>query len=216
MGQRPRMARGCVCLTPWWVEISRWALWPVGDAETQRVKMGRAERGGDGGCRLGGGCAGGVGAMSTGIYDVDVDGDGSLRFDPKVLERLQAFVNEHPGLSVSAAGNLLVDEALRSSAHPLVGFVDGPSGRRARLAGGPDVDRVIRALVSTQEAEPRLTIDEVLSMVGETSDIPAQAIRAAVEYWVDFPEDIDARIEEGRNAESKAREKWRGARELVE
>jgi hypothetical protein len=78
------------------------------------------------------------------------------------------------------------------------------------------VDRVIRALVSTQEAEPRLTIDEVLSMVGETSDIPVQAIRAAVEYWVDFPEDIDARIEEGRNAESEAREKWRGARELVE
>jgi hypothetical protein len=26
-----------------------------------------------------------------------------------------------------------------------VGFVDGPSGRRARLAGDPDVDRVVRA-----------------------------------------------------------------------
>jgi hypothetical protein len=127
-----------------------------------------------------------------------------------VLERLQAFVKEHPRLSLSAAGNLLVDEALRSAAHPLVGFVDGPSGRRARLAGGPDVDRVIRALVSTQEAEPRLTIDEVLSMVGETSDIPVQAISAAIEYWAEFPEEIDARIEDGRNAESEAREKWRG------
>jgi hypothetical protein len=154
--------------------------------------------------------------MSTGSYDVNVAGATSVRFDPRVLERLHAFVEEHPGLSLSAAGNLLVDEALRSSVHPLVGFVDGPSGRRARLAGGPDVDRVIRALVSTQEAEPRLTIDEVLSIVGETSDIPVQAIRAALEYWVDFPEDIDARIEEGRKAESKAREKWRGARDLVE
>ena len=148
--------------------------------------------------------------MSTGSYDVDVAGATSVRFDPRVLERLQAFVEEHPGLSLSAAGNLLVDEALRSAAHPLVDFVDGPSGRRARLAGGPDVDRVIRALTSTQEAEPRLTIDEVLSMVGETSDIPLQAIRAAVEYWADFPEEIDARIVDGRKAESEAREKWRG------
>jgi hypothetical protein len=109
-----------------------------------------------------------------------------------------------------------VDEALRSSAHPMVAFVDGPSGRRARLAGGPDVDRVIRALVSTQEAEPRLSIDEVLSLVSETSDVPVQTIRAAVEYWADFPEEVDARIEDGRKAESEAREKWRSAHELVD
>jgi hypothetical protein len=147
---------------------------------------------------------------------MDVAGASSVQLDPRVLERLHAFVQEHPGLSVSAAGNLLVDEALRSSAHPLVGFIDGPSGRRARLTGGPDVDRVIRALVATQDAQPRLTIDEVLSIVAETSDVPMESIRAAVEYWVDFPEDIDARIEEGRTAESKAREEWRGARELVE
>jgi hypothetical protein len=154
--------------------------------------------------------------MSTGSYDTNVAGASSVRFDPKVFERLQIFVKEHPGLSLSAAGNLLVDEALRTSAHPLVAFVDGPSGRRARLAGGPDVDRVIRALVSTQEAEPHLTIDQVLTMVGETSDIPAPAIRAAVEYWAEFPEEIDARIEVGRKAEAEAREKWRSAHEPVE
>jgi len=150
-------------------------------------------------------------SYDEGVADEGVAGASSMRFDPKVLERLQMFVEEHPGLSLSAAANLLVDEALRSSAHPLVAFVDGPSGRRARLAGGPDVDRVIRALVSTQEAEPGLTIDELLSVVGETSDVPEQTIRAAVEYWADFPEEIDARIEEGRQAETEAREKWRAA-----
>jgi hypothetical protein len=67
-------------------------------------------------------------------------GPSSIRFDPNVLERLNAFVQTHAGLSLSSAGNLLVDEALRSAAHPLIAFVDGPSGRRARLAGGPDVD----------------------------------------------------------------------------
>jgi hypothetical protein len=152
--------------------------------------------------------------MSAAPYDEDVAGASSVRFDPKVFERLNAFVKAHPGLSLSAAGNLLVDEALRTTAHPLVAFVDGPSGRRARLSGGPDVDRIIRALLSTQEAQPGLSIDEVLNLVGETTDVPVPTIRAAVEYWAEFPEEVDARIEEGRKAESEARGQWRSARDL--
>jgi hypothetical protein len=154
--------------------------------------------------------------MSADPYDEHVAGASSVRFDPKVLERLHAFVKAHPGLSLSAAGNLLVDEALRTTAHPLVAFVDGPSGRRARLSGGPDVDRLVRALLSTQEAQPSLSIDEVLNLVGETTDVAVPTIRAAIEYWAEFPEEVDARIEEGRKAESEAREQWRSARDLAE
>jgi hypothetical protein len=129
----------------------------------------------------------------------------SVRFDPKVLEGLNAFVRAHPGLSLSSGANLLVDEALRSAGHPLVGFVDGPSGRRACLRGGPDVDVVIRALVEARDAEPDLSIDEILALVGETSDVPIPLIQAAVEYWAEFPEEIDARIEQGREAEAQAK-----------
>jgi hypothetical protein len=153
--------------------------------------------------------------MSADTYDEEVTGASSIRFDPKVLERLNAFVKAHPEFSLSTAGNLLVDEALRTSAHPLVAFVDGPSGRRARLSGGPDVDRVIRALLSTQDAQPGLSIDEVINLVGETTDVPAPTLRAAVEYWAAFPDEVDARIEEGRKAESAAREQWRSANDLV-
>jgi hypothetical protein len=138
-----------------------------------------------------------------------------VRFDPQVLERLNGFVRAHPGLSLSAAGNLLVDEALRSTAHPLISFVDGPSGRRARLAGGPDVDAVIRALVSAQDSEPALSIDEILFLVGETSDVTVPMIRAAVEYWAEFPTEIDARLEQGREAEAQARERWERPDELL-
>jgi hypothetical protein len=154
--------------------------------------------------------------MSANPYDEEMAGASSVRFNAKVLERLHAFIEAHPGLSLSAAGNLLVDEALRSTAHPLVAFVDGPSGRRARLSGGPDVDRVIRALMSTQEMQPNLSIDEVLNTVGETTDIPVPTIRAAIEYWAEFPEEIDARIEQSRKAESEAREQWRSAYDLAE
>jgi hypothetical protein len=153
--------------------------------------------------------------MNADPDDVDESGASSVRFDPRVLERLTAFVKAHPGLSLSTAGNLLVDEALRSAAHPLVAFIDGPSGRRARLNGGPDIDRIIRALTSTQETQPRLSIDELLSVVSETTDIPVPTIQAAVEYWAEFPEEIDARIEEGRKAESEAQEQWRSAHDLA-
>lgn len=145
--------------------------------------------------------------MSADPYAEDMADASSVRFEPKVLERLHAFMEAHPGLSLSAAGNLLVDEALRSTAHPLVIFVDGPSGRRARLSGGPDVDRIIGSLISTQKTKPHLSIDEVLTTVGEATDLPVSAIRAAVEYWAEFPEDIDERIrmEKARKARFEAR-----------
>jgi hypothetical protein len=143
-------------------------------------------------------------------------GPSSIRFDPNVLERLNAFVRTHSGMSLSSAGNLLVDEALRSAAHPQISFVDGPSGRRARLAGGPDVDAVIRALISARDAEPDLSIDEVLALVGETSAVSVAMIRAAVEYWAEFPTEIDARIAQGHEAETQARENWVRAKELLQ
>ena len=37
----------------------------------------------------------------------------SVRFEPRVLERLTAFVAVHRDMSLSSASNRLVDEALR-------------------------------------------------------------------------------------------------------
>jgi hypothetical protein len=133
----------------------------------------------------------------------------SVQLDPALAARLAAFVAARPGLTLARAANLLVDEALRSNAHPVVVFVDGPSGRRARLRGGPDVDRVIRALLATQAAEPLLSIDDILGVVGENSGISVGMIRAAVEYWAEFPAEIDARLEQGKKVEYEARERWR-------
>jgi hypothetical protein len=139
----------------------------------------------------------------------------SVRFDPGVLERLNRFVRTHPGLSLSSATNLLVDEALRSQSHPMIGFVDGPSGRRAHLAGGPDVDAVIRALVVARDAEPDLSVDEILALVGERSHLSVALIGAAIEYWAEFADEIDGRIEQERGDEARATEQARRANELL-
>jgi hypothetical protein len=151
--------------------------------------------------------------MGTGPYPGQVADGSSVQLDPALAARLAAFVAARPGLTLARAANLLVDEALRSSAHPVVVFVDGPSGRRARLRGGPDVDRVIRALLATQAAEPLLSVDDILGVVGENSGTSVGMIRAAVEYWAEFPVEIDARLEEGKKAEYEARERRRSEQE---
>src|ERR1700733_825945 len=79
-----------------------------------------------------------------------------VRFDPPVAERLAAFVAGDPRMSLSSAANRLVDESLRMAEHPGVIFRSGSTGRRAALAGGPDVWEVIRAIKSAHAAEPGL------------------------------------------------------------
>ncbi len=82
----------------------------------------------------------------------------------------------------------------RYRTHPLVALIEGPSGSRSRLTGGPDVDAVIRAVVSSRDAEPGLSVDDILALVAQTSGVSIPLIRAAVDYWAEFPDEIDGRI----------------------
>src|ERR1700736_5874402 len=100
-----------------------------------------------------------------------------VRFDPEVARRLSSFAASHPGLSLSAAANLLVDEGLRTDEYPGVVFRDGPAGRRAGLAGGPDVWEVIRAVKSARSAEPELAEDELLSLVANNGGVALGKVR---------------------------------------
>jgi uncharacterized protein (DUF433 family) len=97
-----------------------------------------------------------------------------------------------------------VEEGLRHDAHPLIQFLDGPSGRRASLIGrGLDVWEVIATVAdnggSTKEAAAYL-------------EIQAGLVEAAVSYYGEYHEEIDEEIalneaeyERGRAAASGAR-----------
>lgn len=139
----------------------------------------------------------------------------SVRFEPEVLERLNAFVAAHPGWSLSSASNRLIDEALRSEAHPLVTFRDGPAGRRARLVGGPDVWQVVRATQSARSAEPKLSAGAIVDLVAETSGVTAGLVRAALAYRADFPDEIDVMIEHAEATERHERARWERERGLL-
>lgn len=139
----------------------------------------------------------------------------SVRFDDEVAARLSQFVATHPGLSASSATNLLVDEALRSQDHPLVVFRDGPAGRRARLVGGPDVWEVVRAVRSARVAERELSPDQVVALVAETSGVAEHLVRAAVDYWADYPHDVDVWVDRAERESKAAEERWRREHRLL-
>ena len=139
----------------------------------------------------------------------------SVRFEPRVLERLSAFVAAHREMTLSSATSRLVDEALRSREHPLITFKDGPAGRRARLVGGPDVWEVIGAVHSVRAAGPTLAGDEVLAVVAETSGVPMPFLRAALAYWGDYPEEVDAFLDQARAEAAQAQASWERQQELL-
>src|SRR5258708_32514103 len=115
-----------------------------------------------------------------------------VRFDGPVAERLASFAAANPGMSLSSAANRLVDEALRMSEHPGIMFRPGPTGRRAALAGGPDVWEVVRAIKSARVAEPELADDGLLGLVPDNTGTPPRLVLAAVRHWAAHPAAGDA------------------------
>ena len=69
----------------------------------------------------------------------------SVRFPDEVARRLRQS-GAGTGEATSGLVVRLVDEGIRMAEHPGVVFRDGPTGRRAGLAAGPDVWEIIVVL----------------------------------------------------------------------
>ena len=74
-----------------------------------------------------------------------------------------------------------VEEGLRHDMHPLIQFLDGPSGRRAGLVGrGLDVWEVIATVRDNERS---------LTLAAEYLQIPVGLVEAAVAYYGEFSEE---------------------------
>lgn len=82
-----------------------------------------------------------------------------------------------------------IDEGLRADRHQGIVFRDGPAGRRPVLIGGPDVWEVVGALRSAPERG-----EAVVAALAERLGISEARVRAAVRYYGEYPEEIDAWI----------------------
>ena len=66
--------------------------------------------------------------------------------------------------------------------HPGVIFKDGPSGRRAALAYGPDIWEIIKFLQEIDERGPA-----ALDAAAEVLALDVSRFRTAVSYYADYP-----------------------------
>jgi hypothetical protein len=83
-----------------------------------------------------------------------------------------------------------VSEGLRGDRHPGIVFRDGPAGRRAGVAGGPDVWEIIGAVRGMPErGEARVS-----ALAGRLG-LPESKIRIALRYYGEYPGEIDDWIE---------------------
>ena len=134
----------------------------------------------------------------------------SIRFTPSLLARLRQRANATPGASAAGLAQRLIDEGLRMADHPGVIFKDGPSGRRAALAYGPDVWELIKFLREVDERGPG-----AIDAAAEVFAVDTSRISTAISYYGDFSDEIDVEITEADEASARAEAAWLVQQQLI-
>ncbi len=124
----------------------------------------------------------------------------SFRLSQRTLALLDEAA-EQTSQSRNALADRLLGEALRLEHHPLIRFHQGAAGRRQP------------ALVGT-----RLYVHQVVSTVGasggdvddaaEYLSIPPRLVRAALDYYADFRDEVDVDLEAAGRVEEDERSRW--------
>lgn len=107
-------------------------------------------------------------------------------------------------LSKSALAERYIDEGMRMEDHPGIVFRDGPTGRRAGLASGPDVWEVVSVLRDQTEQG-----DAAIDAAAEWLSLPTSAVRSALSYYGAFTDEVDARVRANREGARAAEAAWR-------
>jgi uncharacterized protein (DUF433 family) len=110
----------------------------------------------------------------------------TLRLAPGTREKLAGRARR-AGVPERSLAQRYLEEGLRHDTHPLIQFLDGPSGRRASMIGsGLDVWEVI-ATVRDNEG----SIEDTAAYL----EIPVGLVQAAVAYYGEYRNEIDSEIE---------------------
>ncbi len=134
----------------------------------------------------------------------------SIRFSDELLHQRLKDSAHRRHIGISTLAERLIDEGLRMDAHPLVPFRDGPSGRRPALVGGPEVVDVIGAIVGGD-----VPVDQRRSRAASILAVPESLIDAALAYYADFTEEIDADLATRARLADDAEASWHRQRALL-
>ena len=130
----------------------------------------------------------------------------SVRLNDATIARLGKHA-KRVHLAPRTLAQRYVEEGLRMDEHPLIRFVEGPAGRRARLIGsGKDVWEVIAAVRDNSG-------DAV-----ETArylEIPLGLVQAAITYYGAYRDEIDQWIEANEQETAEAHAAWAAGQAAV-
>jgi hypothetical protein len=126
----------------------------------------------------------------------------SARWSTDVLDRLKRR-SEMAGTNKSRLAERYVDEGTRMDEHPGIVFRGGPAGRRAAVAGGPDIWELIATLKSGKAKG-----EEAISATAALLDLTDAQVRTAVRYYAAFTDEIDRRIALNTEDADEAEAAW--------
>jgi uncharacterized protein (DUF433 family) len=133
----------------------------------------------------------------------------SIRMSARTLARLNTGARRR-GEPRARTAERLIDEGLRMEDHPGVVFRDGPAGRRAALAGGPDVWEIIETLKGTE-----LKGEQAIAATAAWGALTHAQVRTAVRYYADFRDEVDERIALNSEEAERQRAAWERMREAL-
>lgn len=133
----------------------------------------------------------------------------SIRMSLRTLERLDVGARRR-GEAKARTAERLIDEGLRMEDHPGVVFKDGPTGRRAALAFGPDVWEVVKVV-----KEFGATGEQAIAGAAEWGNLSHAQVNVALRYYGDFPEEVDARIAFNHEETERQYAAWKRTQEAL-
>ncbi|MGH3119323.1 MAG: ribbon-helix-helix protein, CopG family, partial [Gaiellales bacterium] len=113
----------------------------------------------------------------------------SARFSTEVVDKLETH-SARLGESKARVAERLIDEGLQIEEFPGIIFRPGPTGRRAGVAGGPDVWEIVRDLKGAAQAGAQDPIGAIANVTG----LDRSKVELAASYYAAYPEAIDERI----------------------
>jgi metal-dependent HD superfamily phosphatase/phosphodiesterase len=75
--------------------------------------------------------------------------------------------------------------------------------------------RVLGAVQSAREAEPELSAEEVVTLVADTAGLAPREVRAALAYWADYADEVEALLRQARAEADQAFTRWEREHELL-
>lgn len=131
----------------------------------------------------------------------------TLRLPPGTTMRLEHRA-KRCGRAPRSLAQRYVEEGLRHDDHPLIHFVDGPSGRRASMLGtGLDVWEII-ATVRDNGNDPEAAAEYLA--------VPQGLVEAAIAYYGEFREEIDEEIALNHAEWELGHAAWQAGRRALE